>query len=202
MWCYIEIYALNSCITHLGRETHICVSILSIIGSDNGLSPGRRQTIIGTNAGILSIGPIGTIFNEISIEIHTFSWKKIHFKMSSGKWRPFYLGLNVVIYHWMSLSTVVAYQYTIVSRNRSHSRLFSLNETLMKMTCFNKFMAIKSLHIQHIAWQHIWQDICKNLSYLLVIWSRTFDGIRNDKSIMKWSLFLLCWSFSIIHVEV
>ena len=202
MWCYIEIYALNSCITHWGRETHICVSKLSIIGSDNGLSPGRRQTIIWTNAGILSIGPIGTIFNEISIKIHTFSWKKIHFKMSSGKWRPFCLGLNVLIYHWMSLSTVVAYQYTIISRNQSHSRLFSLNETLMKITCFNKFMAIKSLHIQHIAWQHIWQDICKNLSYLLVIWSRTFDGIRNDKSIMKWSLFLLCWSFSIIYVEV
>ena len=30
------------------------------------------------------------------IEIHTFSFQKIHLKMSSGKWRPFCLGLNVL----------------------------------------------------------------------------------------------------------
>ena len=33
-------------LTHLGRMTHICVGNLTIIGSDNGLSPGRRQAII------------------------------------------------------------------------------------------------------------------------------------------------------------
>ena len=42
-------------LTHWGRVTHICVSKLTIIGSDNGLSPGRRQAIIWTNAGILLI---------------------------------------------------------------------------------------------------------------------------------------------------
>ena len=68
----------------------------TIIGSYDGLSPGRRQTIIWINAGILLIGSMGTNFNEISIVIHAFSFKKIHFKMSSGKWRPFYLGLNVL----------------------------------------------------------------------------------------------------------
>ena len=83
-------------LTHWGRETHICVSKVSIIGSDNGLSPGRRQAIIWTNAGLLSIGPIETNFNEISMEIHTFSFKKIHFKMSSGKWQPFRVDLNVL----------------------------------------------------------------------------------------------------------
>ena len=31
----------------------------AIIGSDNGLSPGRRQAIIWTNAGILLIGSLG-----------------------------------------------------------------------------------------------------------------------------------------------
>ena len=76
--------------------THICVSKLTIIGSDNGLSPGRHQAIIWTNAGILLIGPLGTNFNETSIEIHTFSFQKIHLKLSSGKWRPFCLGLNVL----------------------------------------------------------------------------------------------------------
>ena len=76
--------------------THIYINKLTIIGSDNGLSPGRRQAIIGTNAGILLIGPLGTNFSEILIEIHTFSFKKMHLKMLSGKWRPFCLGLNLL----------------------------------------------------------------------------------------------------------
>ena len=76
--------------------THICVSTLAIIGSDNGLSPGRRQAIILTNAIILLIGPLGTNFSEILIGIQTFSIKKMHLKMSFAKWRPFCLGLNVL----------------------------------------------------------------------------------------------------------
>ena len=82
--------------THWGRVTHICVGNLTIIGSDNGLSPGRRQAITWTNVGILLIGPLGTNFGEMLIEIHTFSFKKIHLKISSGKWRPFCFGLNVL----------------------------------------------------------------------------------------------------------
>ena len=83
-------------LTHWGRVTHICVSKVTIIVSDNGLSPGRRQAIIWNNAGILLIGPSGTNFSEILGEIQTFSFKKMHFKMSSAKWRPFCLGLNVL----------------------------------------------------------------------------------------------------------
>ena len=56
-------------LTHWGRMTHIWVNKLTIIGSDNGLSPERRQAIIWTNAGILLIGPLGTNFGEILIEI-------------------------------------------------------------------------------------------------------------------------------------
>ena len=74
--------------------THICVVNLIIIGSDNGLSPDRRQAIILTNAGILLIGTLGTNFSEILIEIHTFSFKKMRFKMLATKWRPFCLSLN------------------------------------------------------------------------------------------------------------
>ena len=76
--------------------THICVSELPIIGSDNGLSPGRRQAIIWTNAGILLIRTLGINFSEILSEIHTFSFKKMYLEMSSGKRRPFCLGLNVL----------------------------------------------------------------------------------------------------------
>ena len=67
-------------LTHWGRVTHICVSKLTIIGSDNGLSPDRRQAIIWTNAGILLIGPLETSFSEILIEIHAFAFKKMHLK--------------------------------------------------------------------------------------------------------------------------
>ena len=78
----------------LSRKTEgrIYVSKLITLGSDNGLSPGRWQA--WTNAGILLIGPLGTNFNEILIEIHTFSFEKMHLKMSSAKWRLFCLGLN------------------------------------------------------------------------------------------------------------
>ena len=83
-------------LTHWGQVTHICVGKLTIIGSDNGLSPGRRQAIIWTNAGILLIEHLGINFSEILIKINTFSFKKMYSKMSSGKWRPFCLGLNVL----------------------------------------------------------------------------------------------------------
>ena len=97
-----NVHHLAACIiaymlTHWGRVTHICVSKQTIIGSDNGLSPGRCQAIIWTNAAILLIGPLGTNFSEILIEILAFSFKKMRLKMASAKWRPSCLGLNVLI---------------------------------------------------------------------------------------------------------
>ena len=77
--------------------THICVNKITIIGSNNGLSPGRRQVIIWTNGRIVIIGPLGTNFSEILIEILTLSFKKMRLKVSSGKWRPFCPGLIVLI---------------------------------------------------------------------------------------------------------
>ena len=59
---------LQQChLTHWGRVTHICVDNLTIIDPDNGLLPGRHQAIIWNNAGILSIGLLGTDFSEILI---------------------------------------------------------------------------------------------------------------------------------------
>ena len=75
---------------------HICIGHLTNIGSDNGLWPGRRQAIIWTNAGMLLIGSLWTNFSEILIEIPTFSFKKMHLKVSSTKRRPFCLCLNVL----------------------------------------------------------------------------------------------------------
>ena len=48
----------------------------AIIGSDNGLSPVRRQAIIWTNAGLLLFRPMETNFREISIKWKSFHWRK------------------------------------------------------------------------------------------------------------------------------
>ena len=97
-------------LTHWGRVTHICVSTLTIIGSHNGLSPGRRQAIIWTNAGILLVRPLGTNFREMLIEIRIFSFMKMRLKVSSAKWRPFRPGLKVLTirkrYHYLYLNDV------------------------------------------------------------------------------------------------
>ena len=55
---------------------------------------GQRQAIIWTNAGTLLIRTLGTNFSEILSEIHSFSFSKMHLKMSSAKWRLFSPGLN------------------------------------------------------------------------------------------------------------
>ena len=55
--------------------SQICVSKLNIVDSDNGLSPGRHQAIIWTNAEILSIRNLRTNLTEILCEIHAFSFK-------------------------------------------------------------------------------------------------------------------------------
>ena len=66
-------------------DAYICVSNLTIIGSVNGLLPGKHQAIIWTIAGILLTGPLGSNF---SIFI-----QEIYLKMLTAKWQPFCVGL-------------------------------------------------------------------------------------------------------------
>ena len=97
-------------ITHWGRVTYLCVSKLIIIASHNGLSPGRRQAIIWINAGILFIEPLGKNFSEILIESDTFSFQKMHLKILSDKWQPFFLCFNVLRpYHSSHLVQILKY---------------------------------------------------------------------------------------------
>ena len=83
-------------VTHWGQVTHKCVSKLIVSGSDYGFSPGRRQAIIWTNAGILSIGALETNFSEILVEIIIVSFKKMRLEVSPVIRRPFCLGPNVL----------------------------------------------------------------------------------------------------------
>ena len=120
-WYHIKfsIYASTglSALTHWGRVSHICVGKLTIIGSDNGLSPGRRQAIIWTNAGILLIGPLERKFSEILIEIQTFSLKRIYLKMSSTKCCPIRLGLSALSEgRWSSLPKYMSMDFLLSDR--------------------------------------------------------------------------------------
>ena len=65
--------------------TQIWVGNPTIIISNNGLSPDRRQAIIWTNDGILLIISLGTHLSEILSELRSFSFKKMYLKMSSAK---------------------------------------------------------------------------------------------------------------------
>ena len=56
----------------------------------------NHTIICSDNAGILLIRTLGTNFSEILIEIHTFWFMKMHLKMSSAKWWPYCLGLDVL----------------------------------------------------------------------------------------------------------
>ena len=89
----------DTTLTHWGRVTHICVSKLAILGSDNGLSPGRCEAIIWTIDRILLIRALETNFSEILGKIHSFSFKKMHLKMSSAKGRLLSLGLSELTKH-------------------------------------------------------------------------------------------------------
>ena len=53
IYCSIFFHRFRIRSIRWGKVTHICVIELTIIDSDNGLSPGWHQAIIWTNAGIL-----------------------------------------------------------------------------------------------------------------------------------------------------
>ena len=83
--------------THRSRLTHIWVTRLTIIDSDNGLSPNRWQSIIWTCVGILLISHLGTNLSETIIEIHASWFETMHAKMASAKRRPSRTGFNVLM---------------------------------------------------------------------------------------------------------
>ena len=66
----------------------------------------RLFSIISTNAGLLSIGPLGTNLSDISIKIQNFSFTKMHLKIVSAKWQPLFPRgneLNMVMMQWYVL---------------------------------------------------------------------------------------------------
>ena len=125
-------------LTHRGRVMHTCIRKLATIGSDNGMSPGRRQAIIWTTTRMLLIWTLGTNVVEISAEIQTFSFKKVHLKISSGKWRPFRRGIHVSteMRTWISkYNHVFLYVMTYPCSNFSGYTLLNLGDSKIACLC-------------------------------------------------------------------
>ena len=80
MWHGTIKASLIAWLTPCDRVTHICVSKLNIIGSGNGLSPGRHQVFIWTIAGILLNWFLAAKFGEMLIEIYTSSFSRMLLK--------------------------------------------------------------------------------------------------------------------------
>ena len=124
--------------------THICASKLTIIGSDNGLSPGQRQAIIWNNDGILFIRTLGTNVSEILCEIHSFSksFENVVCEMASIWSRPqwvngcqssaWWIHTDIVMFganHFISLKDRVAVNFV---RNNAAERLLIFGEWAVK----------------------------------------------------------------------
>ena len=149
-WCFFLIQLIET-------EWHICVSKLTIIGSDNGSSPGRRQAIIWTNAGILLIQTLGTNFSEIWSAIHTFSFKKMLLKMASAKWRLFRLGLNE-LNSWQILeSYMVPLHSSNVTWMSWHLKSLATQLFVQQLFQLNNKGNLKALHYWPFEWWiHQW----------------------------------------------
>ena len=121
-------------LTYWGWGTHICVGNLTIIGSDDGLALSRRQAIIWTNAGIVLIGPLGTNFSETLTEIGAFSFKKMHFKMSSAKGHHFVMASVLICQRGFTVTSTIATENEKQSFS-SHKYVFSI---FIKRSCWFK----------------------------------------------------------------
>ena len=139
--------------THWGRMTHICVDNLTITGSDYGLSPARHQAILWTNAGILLIGPLGTKFSEVLIKIHTFSFKKMHLKMLSGKWQPFFLASMCLCSRFCHLFTPAG-----TCGKKMLNQSFIQYSEFIVIYRSHVHMAARQSHVSYMTWTCIIHD--------------------------------------------
>ena len=171
--------------------THICVSDLTSIGSDNGLSPGRRQAIIRTNVGILLIRPLGTNFSEFLVEILIFSFKKMRLKVSSAKRRPFCLGLNELTVRARMSFRINATEYmvaclllTVDWNHARHVLLFTYTKYNTQTHCIDMWL-IDTYDLSKQTW--IWNKNLKPLVDFCQITVSFFTTFHNECNISLWN---------------
>ena len=120
-------------------------------------SPDRCQAIAWTNARIFTIGPLEKNFSEILIEIDIFSFKKMHLKMSSGKWRPFCIGLNAVTistpkcqYKWCAMNTTSGSINTLAPDVLLFLQMQEQTTTLWKLTFVRLLRRLKKKNCENV----------------------------------------------------
>ena len=116
-----------------------------------------------------------TNFSEILIAIHTFSFKKMHLKMSSPKRQPFCLGLNVLT-HWGQWYIWVSINWAIIVNGLLpmwHQATTSTNDNVLP---------VGNLRINFSEiWFKVWRFPFKkmHLNMLSPIWRHRMTDILN-----------------------
>ena len=178
---------------------HICVGKLVIIGADNGLSP----AVIWTNDRTLVFLPYGTNFKEILIAFHTFSFRQMHLKMSSGKWQPFCLDLNVLIMKW-NANFRIKQQCTCNLCYHMFYNIWRISQAINKYTCISLLQKYRvSQIVLPVCYQQTWVSIRTFFMGTLVSCSVLKTCLRKifREKYVWWGLvcFLPCYSlFSMI----
>ena len=100
-------------LTHWGLVMHIChqprPSLVQIMACRLfGAKPLSKPML-----GYCELNSLRTNFSEILIKIQNFSLRKIHLKISSVKWRPYCLGLNVLTVEAVTLAALPTSQVAV-----------------------------------------------------------------------------------------
>ena len=151
-------------LTHRSRVTRTRVSKLTIIGSDIGLPPGQRQALLETM--------LESNFSEFLLEIHIFSFEKMHLKMSSGKWRPFCLGLNVYGWCISVLNTSYGKLITFCAYPRNHAHNFHIHhDEVIKWKHFPRYWPfVRKIHRSPMNFPHKGQWRGALMFALICVW--------------------------------
>ena len=98
---------------------------------------------------ILSVGPLGINFSEISMEIQTFSFKKMRLKVSSAKWWPFCFSLDVLKYSLFSWKQCPWMWKGILQFQLGHDHMCLLCQCLILAHCSICLQLQCSVHQTH-----------------------------------------------------
>ena len=148
--------------------THICVNDLSITGSDNGWSTGRRRAIFSTSTGILLIWPLGTKFCE------TFSLKKCFSKCRLKNVGHFVRPqcVNTPNYSQCGWDVREAGYWVFLQRYFSQFQIHAINQMHLQCTDKNQPYKTTKFNIDLSQWDTYWK-IC--LPKTLYIWVPIFS---------------------------
>ena len=138
------------------------------IGSGNGLWSIQRQAITQANAGLLSIGLLGTYFSEIWFTFLSFSFKKMQLKMLSAK-----MAAIVSRVRWVAPHSYIVVHCGIW--DRCIVGFVQLDYCYCLYVNGTGYIDDKSTLVQVMVWY------CQATSYYLnqYWWSSIFDHYRN-----------------------